>query len=298
MLNDIECKVKLIDSNPKPKTDEASEDGDADDTEDGEGSDNADGDVSEDVEEDEEYAVSEEDVREIAELIKKKYDHIADTEQRAKFTTTELAHKKSAKPISLTKPSFASGGAVSGVEKGNAYHHCMEHFPIDRINADMSFEDMVKAVKTAIDDMTEDRKLTENERDIIEAERVAKFFMSGLGKRMLRIYAKEPEKVIREQSFYAEANIDELRGEYKGDELRQEYKGSISIQGQIDMYIIEDGEIVVVDYKSDTVENLDKERKNYEFQVEIYTKILKKLTGMNVKEMYLYAFLADEEMKI
>ena len=64
------------------------------------------------------------------------------------------------------------------------------------------------------------------------------------------------------------------------------------------MYFIEDGEIVVVDYKSDTVKNLEKEQENYQFQVKIYTKVLKKLTGSKVKEMYLYAFLADEAKKI
>ena len=83
-----------------------------------------------------------------------------------------------------------------------------------------------------------------------------------------------------------------------GRDVRQDYDGDISIQGQIDMYFIENGEIVVIDYKSDTIDNLAKEQKNYEFQVEIYTKILEKLTGMKIKEMYLYAFLANKEMKI
>ena len=271
MLDNVRCKITAVDSNAKPE-----EDAEAPVTEIGEVNDT-------------DSAVSEDDVRKLTELMKLKYDHLADTAQQAKFTTTELAHKKSAKPISLTKPTFASGGAVSGVEKGNAYHHCMQHFPIDRINADMSFEDTVKTVTKAIDEMTEKRKLTDDERKIVEAERVAKFFRSDLGQRMLRVYRQDPENVKREQSFYAEI---------KGSEVRQDYDGSISIQGQVDMYFIENGEIVVIDYKSDTVENLAKEQQNYEFQVEIYMKILKKLTGMKVKEMYLYAFLADREMKI
>lgn len=271
MLDNIGCKITTVDSNAKPE-------------EEAETPEAAVGKVS-----DTDSGVSEDDVRKLTELMKLKYAHIADTAQQAKFTTTELAHKKSAKPISLTKPMFASGGAVSGVEKGNAYHHCMQHFPFDRINAEMSFEDTVKNVGKVIDEMTEKRKLTADERKIVEAERIAKFFKSELGQRMLRAYAQTPENVKREQSFYAEVI---------GNEVRQDYDGSISIQGQVDMYFIENGEIVVVDYKSDTIENLAKEQQNYEFQVEIYTKILKKLTGMKVKEMYLYAFLADREMKI
>ena len=106
---------------------------------------------------------------------------------------------------------------------------------------------------------------------------------------MLTVFRKNPDNVKREQSFYAEVN---------GRDVRQDYDGDISIQGQIDMYFIENGEIVVIDYKSDTIDNLAKEQKNYEFQVEIYTKILEKLTGMKIKEMYLYAFLANKETKI
>lgn len=234
-------------------------------------------------------AVSEAEIAALSALINGKYAHPEDTVQQAKFTTTELAHKKSAKPISLTKPVFASGGVISGVEKGNAYHHCMQHFPLAAVNADMDQKALVKAVRAALDEMEKYRKITADERKIVEAERIASFFGSELGKRMLRAFANDPENVKREQSFYAEVN---------GGEVRQDYSGEISIQGQIDMYFIEDGDIVVVDYKSDTVENLAKEQSSYEFQVEIYTKILGKLTGMNVKEMYLYAFLADSELRI
>lgn len=226
---------------------------------------------------------------EIAKLIHQSYTHPEDTIQQAKFTTTELAHKKSAKPISLTKPSFASDTKISGVEKGNAYHRCMENFPLDKLSPDWELAEMTPRVGGILDNMCENRRITEKERGIVNDESIAKFFTNELGRRMLRAYAKNPDNVKREQSFYAEVN---------GREVMQDYDGSISIQGQTDMYFIEDGEIVVVDYKSDTIENLAKERKSYELQVKIYMKILGKLTGKNVKEMYLYAFLADRELKI
>ena len=288
--NDIGCRITAVDSGSEVKVDPKRTDTASDVT----------------------IEVSEDEVKKISELMKKEYAHIVDTEQRAKFTTTELAHPKSAppkpehessekapfKPVPLTNPTFAKKRRVSGVEKGNAYHHCMQHFPLERLNAEMSFEETLDVVKKAIDDMTGERKLTDDERRIIESGRVAKFFTGELGRRVLRAYSQDAENVKREQSFYAEVNVDELRGHYKGNELHRDYKGSISIQGQIDLYFIEDGKFVVVDYKSDTTENLAEEKENYEFQVEIYTKILKKLTGTDVKEMYLYAFLADKEMKV
>lgn len=270
-LDNIGCKIAAVDPGEKTDDDDPaplSEDSTADEAA---------------------YAVSEEEIAALSARINGKYAHPEDTVQQAKFTTTELAHKKSAKPISLTKPVFASGGVISGVEKGNAYHHCMQHFPLAAVNAEMNQKALVNAVRAALDEMEKHKKITADELKIVEAERIAAFFGSGLGKRMLRAFANDPENVKREQSFYAEVN---------GGEVRQDYGGDISIQGQIDVYFIEDGDIVVVDYKSDTVENLAKEQSSYEFQVEIYTKILGKLTGMNVKEMYLYAFLADSEYRI
>lgn len=227
----------------------------------------------------------------LADLIKLKYQHITDTEQQAKFTATELAHKHTAKPIVLTKPDFAKDGKAQtyGVETGNAYHHCMQHFPLDRVNTGMSFDETLSAVSSAIDELVKKKMITDVEGKNVKADHIARFFQSGLGRRMLTVYAKNPVNVKREQSFYAEIN---------GRDVRQDYDGVISIQGQIDMYFIENGEIVVVDYKSDTEKNLSKELENYKFQVEIYMRILKKLTGKNVKEMYLYALTDDKEIKV
>lgn len=269
-IDSIGCKVSAVNVSGKP-------------------SENSEQDAPAAADKTKEEAPSEEEVARLSEIIKQKYSHITDTEQQAKFTTTELAHKKSVKPISLTKPMFARDNKVSGVEKGNAYHHCMQYIPLDCVSADYSLEDAEKAIKIALDKLVEQSKITSDESKIIEPERIAKFFTSEPGRRMSAAYAKDPENVKRERSFYAEVN---------GRDVRQDYDGVISIQGQIDLYFIENGEIVVVDYKSDTIENLAKEIDNYKFQVEIYMKILNKLTGMNIKEMYLYAFLADRELKI
>lgn len=233
--------------------------------------------------------IPEEKIAALIERMNAKYAHPEDTVQQAKYSTTELAHKKDAKPIELTKPAFARGGRVSGVEKGNAYHHCMEHFPLDLVNVGMNHETLLKAVKKALEEMEKSRKVSAEDVKIVEAERIAAFFESDLGKRMLKAYAGDKDNVKREQAFYAEVN---------GDEVRLDYKGRISIQGRTDMYFIEDGKIVVVDYKSDTIENLKKEQESYKFQVEIYTKVLGRYTGMEVKDMYLYAFTANSEYKV
>lgn len=220
---------------------------------------------------------------EISRIMNFKYPYEAETRQQAKFSVTELAHQSSVKPVNLIKPVFAAETAPTGTEKGNAYHNCMEHFPIERIAAAPA-EKYLETVNCAIADMTAARKITEREAGMIEPRRIAAFFESELGRRML-----DSGCVKREEPFYAEVS---------GADVGQDYEGDISIQGRVDLYFIEEDGIVLVDYKSDTPQSLLEEKENYAKQVQIYSQILPKLTGKPIKEMYLYAFLTDEAVRV
>lgn len=227
----------------------------------------------------ERYDISDEEAEELTALMNERYAYVEETRQQAKFTVTELAHQKSVRPVNLIKPSFASGGKPSGTEKGNAYHHTMQFIPLERLG-DCSD----KTVSAAIAELVESGRLTEREAEIVEPAHIAEFFRGELGRRMLNSL-----EIRREQPFYAEIC---------GRDVGQDYDGRISVQGQIDLYFVEEDGIVVVDYKSDTVTNLEEERENYAKQVKIYSKILPEFTGKPIKEMFLYAFLADKAFKI
>lgn len=223
--------------------------------------------------------ITDEETAELVSLMNEQYPYAEETRQQAKFTVTELAHKGSVRPVNLIRPDFANGGKPSGAEKGNAYHHTMQHFPLDMLDGDY-----VEAVRSAVAVLVGQGKITAREAEIVEPEHIAKFFRSELGQRMLK-----SSEIVRERAFYSEI---------EGTEIGQEYGGRISVQGQIDLYFVEDDGIVVVDYKSDTDDNLDEERENYAQQVKIYSRLLPERTGKPIKEMYLYAFLADKEIKI
>lgn len=226
----------------------------------------------------EHFDIPDEEAEELAALMNERYPYAEETRQQAKFTVTELAHKKSVRPVNLIKPSFASG-APSGIEKGNAYHHAMQFIPFGSLS---DFSD--ETVAAAIRELSESGKITVREADIVEPAHIAEFFRGSLGQRMLK-----SSEVRREQPFYAEIC---------GRDVGENYDGRISVQGQIDLYFVEEDGIVVVDYKSDIVTNLEEERENYAKQVKIYSKILPEFTGKPIKEMYLYAFLADKAIEI
>ncbi len=219
----------------------------------------------------------------LAQKISTRYKYEEDTRRRAKFSVTEIAHKNSSMPLILTKPVFAQDKGLSGADKGNAYHRCMELIPTEKF-AKANVQDYAKIAEKSILEMEENKILTHEEANAVDAEKIAEFFKSELGRRML-----ESAEVFREQEFYAE--ID-------GADFDENGLGKIAVQGKIDLYFTENNGIVLVDYKSDTAENLLKEKDNYAKQVKIYGAVLPDLTGLSVREAYLYAFLSGEAVKV
>ena len=54
--------------------------------------------------------------------------------------------------------------------------------------------------------------------------------------------------------------------------LGLDYDGVVSLQGRTDMFFYEDDGIVLVDYKSDSVESMEKEKESYSRQLLTYVK--------------------------
>ena len=72
------------------------------------------------------------------------------------------------------------------------------------------------------------------------------------------------------------------------------------LRGIIDLYFEEDDGLVILDYKTDWVNDYNKNEivKRYKKQLELYAEALSKLTGKKVKEKYLYLFNIDEQVRI
>ena len=69
--------------------------------------------------------------------------------------------------------------------------------------------------------------------------------------------------------------------------LRME--GDTLLQGVIDCAFLEDGGWVLLDYKTDRIDDEEAFIQRYAMQLEWYARALEKITGNPVKEMWLYA---------
>ena len=70
------------------------------------------------------------------------------------------------------------------------------------------------------------------------------------------------------------------------------------MQGIIDAYFVEDGEIVLVDYKTDRVRRGQEQKliDLYHVQLEDYAQALERMTGKKVKEKIIYYFTLQKEI--
>lgn len=64
----------------------------------------------------------------------------------------------------------------------------------------------------------------------------------------------------------------------------------ILIQGVIDAFFEEDNQLILVDYKTDYVDNPEILRRRYQAQLVCYKRALEQMTGKMVRENYIYSF--------
>ena len=129
----------------------------------------------------------------------------------------------------------------------------------------------------------------EEDYKLVDKRKILKFLDSPLGQRMHA--AAETDNLYKEQPFVLGIRADRLSDEFPSDE-------TVMIQGIIDVFFIEDGEIVLMDYKTDAVKEEKELIDRYKTQLDYYEEALKRITGMNVKERLIYSFALGETISL
>ena len=103
--------------------------------------------------------------------------------------------------------------------------------------------------------------------------------------------AARKQKLYREQPFVLGVDAKELYPEEEDGEL-------ILIQGIIDAYFEEPDGLVVLDYKTDKVNNAKELAEKYQEQLRYYANALEQMSGKKVKENIIYSFTLKKEIYI
>ncbi|MDO4490665.1 MAG: helicase-exonuclease AddAB subunit AddA [Lachnospiraceae bacterium] len=178
----------------------------------------------------------------------------------------------------------------TGVGRGTAYHRFFECVEYGNLcwQEGTVLED---SVREQIKGMVSDGRLEQEEADCLELSDLTTFFESGIGQRMGR--AAAAGRLMREKSFLMELPAVELNPEWNVPER-------ILVRGVIDACFLEEGEFVLVDYKTDRVWRRDgRELVNkYAKQLQFYQRALEKGSGIPVKERVIYSVSLGKEIAV
>ncbi|MDD4343328.1 MAG: helicase-exonuclease AddAB subunit AddA [Eubacteriales bacterium] len=184
-------------------------------------------------------------------------------------------------PSLVKRPSFLEGKKeFSPSEKGVIIHFFMQNCDLEKVSTK-------DGIFYQIEMMIKNELLTKEESEIINPDKILKFFKSPLGNRMLN-----SKKIKREVSFVYKTDICNAVDDAEG------CGENIFIQGVIDCYFEEDGYYILIDYKTDYVNEGSEEELliKYDSQLKIYKEALRKISGKDVKEAFLYSFTMDKEI--
>ena len=159
---------------------------------------------------------------------------------------------------------------LTGAQWGTLMHEAMQWLPLVKYTQ--------ASLTKELDALVTKGTFTEEERNLLSDTSLYKFFSSDLGKRLIN--AKRIERELPFSMLF--------EGKRVYDTL--EDGENLFLQGIIDTAFEEDGEWVLVDYKTDRVKSGEDLIKRYKIQMDLYKEALQRLTGMPVKASYIYSF--------
>lgn len=179
-----------------------------------------------------------------------------------------------------SRPAFMSSGGLTPAQRGTATHKFMQFSNYAAARADIESE-LARLVDGGF--------LSEEEGKAVNVSAAKRFFMSSLAE---RIFASD--NVMREKKFAALFPAKFFYPELTGEAAEEK----IVVQGIADCVFVEDGKLVIVDYKTDTGVDAEALLDRYSAQLGIYREALSQALGMPVKETLLYSFFMNSTVKV
>ena len=149
-------------------------------------------------------------------------------------------------------------------------------------------------IKLQTNSFVEKNIMSLDEIETININWIVKFIQSDIFK---EIYiANKSEKLFKEKAI--DYNI-KLKNLFKDENISEDEK--IMVVGIIDLFFEnENGEIILLDYKTDyvTKENLEEVKARYKVQLDLYKSAIEDISGKKVAKKGLYLFGINEFVEI
>ena len=270
-------------------------------------------------------------VGQLKQRFSQRYPYQVDVLRKNKYSVSELKHRAMREkfeaeqeetipafleePVTPTIPLFIQRqGSVEqetpnrGALRGTAVHRVMECY-------DFASE---KSVHEQMEAMEKEEKIIADMRALVKEQIVADFVSSETGRRMAlaqrggALYREKPfvmgftEEELENYGFGVGSNTDSCENIYekidsdqeKEEQQKVRHEEDLTlIQGIIDVFWIEKDGIVLLDYKTDRVQQTKELIDRYETQLKLYADALERVFAarkLKVKEILIYSFFLEQ----
>lgn len=178
------------------------------------------------------------------------------------------------------KPGFLSDDGLSATDKGTILHKFMEL---------ARFSDAAVDLESEIYRLVDYKFFTQQQADALDRQKIKAFFNSNLYTRIANA-----SLVKHETQFLTEVSVKNIVNDIPED-LQDE---NIIIQGAVDLIFEEDGQIVVVDFKTDRISDEHKLKELYRDQLNYYAYACEKIFGKPIKQKVIYSLNLNKEIVV
>jgi ATP-dependent helicase/nuclease subunit A len=179
----------------------------------------------------------------------------------------------------------ARQAAAAGARRGTAFHRALEL--LDYSMRKNLLKNGTDSVLAWIHSLTESGALSREDAGLINPRQILGFLRSSLAGRMEA--ADQAGMLFREQPFVMGCSADRVSEGLPKEE-------TVMIQGIIDAFFMEEGSLILVDYKTDRVSSADELIMRYNTQLELYAEALGRAYEVPVREKIIYSTFLGKEI--
>ena len=209
-----------------------------------------------------------------------RYPNAAAAALPQKVSASQVAHDESGDYFEkiIAKPAFLSKEHSTSVERGTAHHLFLQYCDFLRARASLDDE---------IERLTEQGALSETQAKLIDRQGMTRLLGSPLFDRVTA-----SPRVYREERFIVKLRPSLLSDDYPDTDEE------IVMQGAVDLAFEEDGQLVIVDYKTDRVRDIQKLASLYQKQLALYREALAQSLECEVKECLICSIALNDVIKV
>ena len=242
-------------------------------------------DISEKIIEESNKNNDEQEKEKIKEILNWQYKHQSIEGIPTKTSVSKLKEKREQEIQITQEPKFINEEAktkLTGAQKGTLIHLCLQKM---RETEEYNLEKITEL----IEGLKDKEIITEIEAQNIDKEKLLEYTNSQLWTEL-----KQAKEIHKEHPFYINIKASRIY-----NQINKEDDEDILVQGVIDLFFIDkDDKLILVDYKTDYVQNENELVEKYKGQLDLYKEALEQSLDKKVDKMCIYSVYLNKLIEI